>query len=101
MQYKFAVHVAAFAFAFALLIPQCSSHAQETTRRVLVLLSYNLTYPGVLSVGEGAIERLRDKSPELELLSEFLDLARFPGPEHESRTERYLAENMPAGDPMS
>ena len=93
MQYKFAVHVAAFAFAFALLIPQCSSHAQETTRRVLVLLSYNLTYPGVLSVGEGAIERLRDKSPEkLELLSEFLDLARFPGPEHESRTARYLAE---------
>ena len=92
MQHKFAVHVAAFAFAFGLLIPQCSSHAQETTRRVLVLLSYNLTYPGVLSVGEGAIERLRDKSPELELLSEFLDLARFPGPEHESRTARYLAE---------
>ena len=93
MQHKFAVHVAAFAFAFALLIPPCSSHAQDTARRVLVLFSYNMTYPGVMSVGEGAIERLRDKSPEkLELLSEFLDLARFPEPEQESRTARYLAE---------
>ena len=92
--------MAAFAFAVALLIPHCSSHAQDTTKRVLVLLSYNFTYPGILSVGQGAIERLRDKSPEkLELLSEFLDLARFPGPEHESRTARYLAEKYAARRP--
>ena len=38
-------------------------------------------------IGQGAINRLTDKSPEkLELLSEFLDLARFSEPDHESRT---------------
>ena len=100
MQHKIAVHVAAFALAFALLIPPCSSHAQDSAKRVLVLLSYNLTYPGILSIGEGAIERLRDKSPQkVELLSEFLDLARFPGPDHESRTARYLAEKYAGRTP--
>ena len=65
-----------------------------------MLLSYNLTYPGILSIGEGAIERLRDKSPQkVELLSEFLDLARFPGPDHESRTARYLAEKYAGRTP--
>ncbi len=93
VQHQFLRQVTAVAFLFALFIPHSPSHAQDSARRVLVLLSYNLTYPGILSVGQGAIERLRDKSPEkLELLSEFLDLTRFPEPDHENRTARYLAE---------
>jgi ABC-type uncharacterized transport system substrate-binding protein len=45
-----------------------------------------------MSIGQGAIRQLRDKSPEkLELLSEFLDLARFADPSDENRTARYLA----------
>jgi PAS domain S-box-containing protein len=82
-----------FAFAFTFSVPVGSAHAQGSTRRVLLLFSYNITYPGIMSAGQGAIDRLRAKSPEkLELLSEFLDLARFPGSDHESRTAQYLTE---------
>ena len=79
--------------AFALLFPHCGAHAQDSAKRVLVLSSYNITYPGVVNVGRGIAERLKEKSPEqVELLNEFLDLARFPEPEHASRTAGYLAE---------
>ena len=100
MQISFAGRVAAVALAFSLLIPHSASHAQDSARRVLLLLSYNITYPGIMSVGLGTIERLTDQSPEkLELLSEFLDLARFPEPGHETRTARYLAEKYAARRP--
>ncbi len=98
--FRLAGQVAAWTLAFALLVPHCSSHAQDSAKRVLVLLSYSVTYPGIMSVGQGAIERLRDKSPEkLEVLSEFLDLARFPEPGHESRTARYLADKYDVRKP--
>ncbi len=92
MHYGLMGRVATLALAFGFLIPQCSSRAEESTKRVLLLFSYNIAYPGVMSIGQGAIRQLRDKSPEkLELLSEFLDLARFSDPSDESRTARYLA----------
>ena len=101
MQHKLVGQMAALAIVtFALLIHQHSSHAQDPARRVLVLFSYNITYPGITSIGQGAIERLRDKSPaKLELLSEFLDLARFPTPGDEIRTAGYLAEKYAARRP--
>ena len=90
---NFITRMAAFVFFVALLNLQCSSHAQDSRGRVLLLLSYSMSEPGTVSVGQGTLQRLTDKSPEkLELLSEFLDLGRFPEPDHESRTARYLAE---------
>jgi len=83
----------AAALAFTLLFSICVAHAQNSEKRVLLLFSYNITFPGVMSIGQGAIGELRDKSPKnLEVFSEFLDLARFPDPDHEGRTARYLAE---------
>ena len=65
-----------------------------------MLSSYNITYPGNMSIGQGAMERLRDRSSEkIELLSEFLDLARFPEPGQESRTASYLADKYTARRP--
>ena len=100
MQYRIAGRAAALAFAFVLLIPQCSSRAEEAAKRVLLLFSYNITYPGVMSVGQAAIGQLRAKSPDkLELLSEFLDLERFASPSDENRTVRYLADKYAVRKP--
>ena len=97
MRYRF-VGVAAFALALQLSIGP--GHANDSPKRVLVLFSYNIATPAVMSVGLGAIDRLTDKSREkLELASEFLDLARFPDGDHESRTARYLAEKYAARPP--
>ena len=99
-QHRIVGRVAAFAFGFALLVSPCSLLARDTARRVLVLSSYSMTYPGVMSVAEGAIETLTDRSPEkIELLSDFLDLARFPDPDQESRTARYLADKYAINRP--
>lgn len=98
--HRFMRRVTAFALALTLLTPTYSAHAQNPAKRVLLLLSYNFTYPGIMSIGQGAMDRLRDGSPEkLELLSEFLDLARFPNPVHESRVARYLADKYAAARP--
>src|SRR5271167_2411098 len=88
MRYRF---VAVSAFALALQLSICPGQASDSPKRVLVLFSYNIATPTVMSVGLGAIDRLTDKSRDkLELASEFLDLARFPDADHESRTARYL-----------
>ena len=92
--------MAASAFAFVLLISHGASHARDTAKRVLVLSSYSVTYPGVTSVAQGTIETLKDRSPaKLELLTEFLDLARFPDFDQESRTARYLADKYAVNRP--
>ncbi len=67
---------------------------------MLILFSYNITSRGVLSVGQGAIQHLRDKSPvRLELASEFLDLARSIDPDYERYTTRYLTEKYAKARP--
>jgi ABC-type uncharacterized transport system substrate-binding protein len=89
---KFVARVAVFALSLALLMVHSTLYAQDSAKRVLFLLSYNISYPGIMMIGQGAITRLTDRSPEkLELLSEFLDLARFPEPDQQSRTAAYLA----------
>ena len=100
MHYGFAGRVAALAFAFAFLIPQCASRAEDSGKRVLLLFAYNIAYPGVMNLGQAAMAQLRDKSPDkLEVLSEFLDLARFAGPSDERRTVHYLADKYAARKP--
>jgi len=90
----------AAALVFTLLFSICVGHAQISEKRVLLLFSYNITFPGVMSIGQGAIGELKDKRPNnLEVFSEFLDLALFPDPDQESRTTRYLAEKYSSGNP--
>jgi signal transduction histidine kinase/ABC-type uncharacterized transport system substrate-binding protein len=99
-QHRIVGRVVAFAFGVALFVSPCSSLAGDTARRVLVLSAYSMTYPGVMSVAEGAIQTLTDRSPEkIELLSDFLDLARFSDPDQESRTARYLADKYAINRP--
>jgi hypothetical protein len=67
---KFVARVAVFALSMALLMAQSTLYAQDSAKRVLFLLSYNISYPGIMLIGQGAINRLTDRSPEkLELLS--------------------------------
>jgi ABC-type uncharacterized transport system substrate-binding protein len=65
--------------------------AQETVRRVLMLYPYNNLYPVSVITGEAARKRMSERSPgPLEFYSDFLDLGRFSGEAHDTRTTRYL-----------
>ena len=69
------------------------AHSDERARRVLIINPYNITYPGILSISQGVVQRLTEKSSAtLELLPEFVDLARFSEDNHERLAARYLAE---------
>lgn len=88
------VAVIAWVLACAcLILGAAPAFASEQTKRVLILVSNNITYSGTLSIALGTIDRLNEKAPsQLELLPEFLDLARFPLDRHASISTRYLAD---------
>lgn len=80
-------------FALLFLAVCGPGHSDERAKRVLIINPYNVTYPGVLSVSQGAVQRLTEKSSaKLDLLTEFIDLARFPEENQERLAARYLAE---------
>src|SRR5215470_9369243 len=84
---------AAFVVASALCLACWSARADEPARRVLMLYPYNNSFPAGVITGDAARKQLIAKSPSrLELYADFLDLARFPGEQHEERTAQYLAE---------
>jgi signal transduction histidine kinase/ABC-type uncharacterized transport system substrate-binding protein len=67
--------------------------AQDKVQRVLMLYPYNNLFPLSVITGEAARKRLVDRSPvSLELYTDFLDLGRFSGEAHETRTARYLVD---------
>jgi len=79
--------------AVVLLLDGWSVNAQEPPRRVLLLYPFDNTQPATVSAGVAIRKRLIERSPsEIDLASEFLDLARFPGETDELRSARYLAE---------
>lgn len=60
---------------------------------MLILHSYNYTFPAVAIVSEAARKRLLERSPgRLEIDADFLDLARRPDEAHASRTASYLRD---------
>src|SRR5262249_58504496 len=70
-----------------------SSHAAgEQRRRVYFLESLSPTQFAAIRTIEGFEARLREKTAEkFEIFIDYLELGRFPSPEHAERSARYLA----------
>lgn len=78
-------------FILSLSCLQC--RADDALQRVLLLHSYNYTFPAVAIVSEAARKRLLDRSPtKLEIDADFLDLARRTDEAHAARTASYLRD---------
>jgi signal transduction histidine kinase len=74
-------------------------HAEEPTHRVLLLYPYDNAAPFTEIAGAAIRKRLVEKySAKIEILVDFLDLARFPTETDELRSAHYLAEKH-AGKP--
>ncbi len=69
------------------------SHADDVPRRVLILDSFNYTFPATAIVSEAIRKRLLERSPQrLEIEAEYLDLARRPDEAHALRMANFLRE---------
>jgi signal transduction histidine kinase len=67
--------------------------AKEQPRRILMLYPFSDTFPSSVSVGNAARRHFSKRLPgHVDIFSYYLDLARFPGAEHEERTARFLAQ---------
>jgi len=79
--------------AVALSLPGGHACASDAARRVLILHSYNYTFPATSLVSDAVRKRLLEQFPQqLEIDSEFLDLAKHPDAAHASRTADFLRE---------
>ncbi len=69
------------------------SRAADAPRRVLMLHSFNYTFPATTIVSDAIRKRLLERSPQrLEIESEYLDLARRPDDAHALRMANFLRE---------
>ena len=76
---------------FSLLCAQ--SRAADAPRRVLILHSFNYTFPATTIVSDAIRKRLLERSPQrLEIEVEYLDLARRPDDAHALRMANFLRE---------
>ena len=67
---------------------------------MLILSSYNYTFPASTQVIDGLQKRLRERAPkEIAVDAEFLDLVRVADPEHEQRTANFLKEKYARTQP--
>src|SRR5689334_8534890 len=72
----------------------------DDVRRVLLLQSYNYTFPATGVALAGARERLRERSPhKIELDAEYLDLNRFGEPGHEQLMANFLRDRYAQRQP--
>ncbi len=77
----------------ALVLNNWSVNAQGPPRRVLLLYPFDNAQPATVNAGAAVRKRLLDRSPsQIDISTEFLDLARFPSEADELRLARYLAE---------
>jgi PAS domain S-box-containing protein len=69
------------------------SRANDAPRRVLILHSFNYTFPATTIVSEAVRKRLLERFPQgLEIEAEFLDLARHADAAHALRMANFLRE---------
>src|SRR4249920_1660357 len=69
------------------------AHAQEATRRVLILYPDSNVNRSALVVGEAIRKRLLERSAEnIKTHGEFLDLSQFSDDAHRRQVVQYLAE---------
>jgi signal transduction histidine kinase/ABC-type uncharacterized transport system substrate-binding protein len=66
--------------------------AEGKPQRVLILHSYNYTFPANAAISDSLRKELGRFSQPLEIEAEFLDLARRPDESHALRTARFLQE---------
>lgn len=66
---------------------------------VLVLYSHGRLLPANMEADRGLRETILGADPRVFLFDEFLDSARFPGPDHHLATRRYLREKYAARRP--
>ena len=64
----------------------------ERPRRVLILHSYNYTFPANAAISDSLRKELGRSSQPLEIEADFLDLARRPDEAHALRTANFLHE---------
>ena len=74
-------------FALAL-----ESRAAEQRRRVLLLHSFNYSFPATSVIAEAARKRLVERWASVEIDAEFLDLARNTDPAHALRTATFIRD---------
>jgi hypothetical protein len=95
-----AARIALVAFVCLLGIDTHPAVASDPPRRIYFLESLAPTQPAAVATLEAFRGRLSEKSSEqFEILIDFLELGRFPGPEHEEQTARYLAEKYAQAPP--
>jgi PAS domain S-box-containing protein len=76
----------------ALPLLRAESRANEAPRRVLILHSYNYTFPATVAVSDALRKTLGEFPGRLEIEADFLDLARRPDAAHASRMANFLHE---------
>src|SRR5712672_727575 len=86
--------------AVVLLLDGWSVNAQEPPRRVLLLHPFDNTQLATASAAAAIRKRLLDRSPsQIDISTEFLDLARFPSEADELRVARYLTDKYASVPP--
>jgi len=84
----------------ALMLGGWSVGAQEPPRRVLLLYPFDNTQPATVNAGAAIGKRLLERSPsKIDVIAEFLDLARFPSEADELRVARYLTDKYASVPP--
>lgn len=78
------------AYLLAMPLLTAESRADESPRRVLILHSYNYTFPATTAVSEALRKALEEFPGRLEIEADFLDLARHPDAAHASRMANFL-----------
>jgi PAS domain S-box-containing protein len=83
-----------FSFVILLLIVFVGNEARAAglPRRVLILHSYNYTFPANAAISDSLRNELGRSSQPFEIEADFLDLARRPDDEHALRTANFLRE---------
>lgn len=76
------------------------SVAAESSRRIYLLQGLTATQPGADVTVAAFKARLQEKAPEtIEVFTDFLDIGRFPGPEHENRLVPFLGGKIAQAKP--
>jgi len=90
--------VASIACFSAISIFALASQAADTPnkpRRILLLEGLTPTQPAGVQTFEAFKKRLAERGEKnVEVFIDFLELGRFPGPEHDSRSARFLGEQF-------
>src|SRR5262249_50273137 len=72
-----------------------SAAANETSRRIFLLEGLTPTQPAGMQTLEAFKDRLKERGAQnIEIFVDFLELGRFPGPEHEAQMARFLSEKF-------